>query len=210
MRHAIIIRLKYNDCEEFEWRLSFFHALCLRSLLRQKDQNFDILVLCNPEHSERIKSLSHKIKVFHHDVPIAGDPDYRRKGEKNSVMPFKYDLDYEIQTRIDSDDIVSKGFTDIIRKSFKRNPKLLCFKPMRFHLDTLKKYYTYDNYKRSMFLSVYNPDKDSFIYEVGHCSWQHKIKEMGGQIEIIKFGYCYQVIHDFNASTGIRPKDKPV
>jgi hypothetical protein len=208
-RHAIIIRLKYQDSQEFEWRLAYFQAVCLRSLLRQTDQNFDIVVLCNPIHDKRIKALSKKIKTIHYDVPISGDQDYERRGEKNSVMPFNFKLDYEIQTRLDSDDIISEGFTEIIHKEFKdkQKPHLLCFKPMRFDLNSLRLYYTYDNYKSSMFLSLFNPEKDTFIYEVGHGAWKRKIKTIGGDLSIIKFGYCYQSIHDMNASTAIRPKD---
>jgi hypothetical protein len=212
MRHAIVIRLKYNDGPEFDWRLAFFQSVCLRSLLKQKDQNFDIVVLCNPEHSEILKALSDKIKTIHHEVPISGDSNYVRKGEKNSVMPFEFELDYEIQTRLDSDDIVSDGFTEKIHKLFKghKKPHLLCFKPMRFNLDTLRLYHTYDNYRSSMFLSVFNPKKNTFIYEVGHGFWAKKIKRMGGDFSIVKFGYCFQMIHGHNASTGIRPKDRLV
>lgn len=209
MTHAIVIRLKYNDCPEFEWRMAYFQAVCLRSLLKQKDKNFDIVVLCNPIHKNRIEALSDKIKTIHHEVPISGDPMYKRRGERNSVMPFAFDLDYDIQTRIDSDDMVTEGFTQRIHQLMngKTKPHLLCFKPMRFNLDTLRLYYTYDNYESSMFLSVFNPHKNTFIYEVGHGMWRRKINTMGGGIDIVKFGYCYQTIHSNNASTGIRPKD---
>ena len=212
MTHAIVIRLKYNDCPEFEWRLSYFHAVCLRSLLKQTDQGFDIIVLCNPAHKRRIEALSDKIRAIHHDVPISGDSRYKRRGEKNSVMPFNAKIGYDIHTRIDSDDMVSEGFTKKIRElmSGKTRPHLLCFKPMRFNLDTLRLYHTYDNYQNSMFLSVFNPRKDTFIYEVGHVSWKRKIKIMGGSLDIVKFGYCFQTIHGSNASTAIRPRDRLV
>lgn len=210
MRHAVVIRLKYRDGEEFEWRLAFFRAVCLRSLLNQRDQSFDIVVLCNPEHEERLRSLSEKIVTINMDVPISGDADYRRKGERNSVMPFHYDLNYDIQTRLDSDDIVMDGFTEKVLKVMDaaRGPRLACFKARRLHLDTLHIYRVHMDHRRSPFLSVYNPRRDTFIYEVGHGGWKDRILEIGGDIEVVNAGHCYQVAHGRNASTHIKRRDK--
>lgn len=212
MNTAVYIRLKYNDGPEFEWRLSFFHVMCLRSLLAQKDQNFDIVVLCNPEHKDCIESLSSKIKTIHKEIPISGDPDYKRKGEKNSVMPFGYKVDYDTCIRLDSDDMVSRDFIGAIRKRVKGADKitLLAFKPIKFELSSLRLYYNYMNYSKSMCLALYNPDRDVFIYDRGHRQYDKLVKRRGGEVHVMKFWYYFQTIHGNNASSDIKPTDKLV
>ena len=214
MDHAIIIRLKYNDSPEFEWRLAFFASMCLPRYKDQTDQDFDIIILCNPIHDKRIKDLwPGRIKTIHAEVPISGDLGYNRNsGESNSVEPFPYDLDYKIQTRVDSDDIVSLDFAECIHAYFKNETKLtlLAFKPMRFNVHNLRIYHIYpkDNaYRKSQFLSLFNPKKDTFIYERGHRTWDTVVRQKGGQTKIVKFGYCYVSYHYYNASTKIQPTD---
>ncbi len=207
MKHGVFIRLKYNDGKEFEERFAMFRILCLPSLLRQTDQNFEIVILCNPSHKERIKDLSDKIKTIHFDVPISGDPDYQRRGEKNSVMPFSYPVEYDVQTRLDSDDIVSPDFVKKIHKTFTGDLEMIGFKPIKFHLPTLKLYYNYMKPETSMCISLCNSSKDFFIYQSGHRSIHRWVQEKGGKVTVAKFGYFYQTIHNGNASTKIQPTD---
>jgi len=212
--HALIIRLKYPDCPEFEWRFNYFASMCLPRLLKQTDQDFDLFVLCNPIHDKRIKALSDKIQVLHADArAVTMVSDYNRKsGESNSVEPFDFKMDYKIQTRIDSDDLVHPDFIKVIHDELKDENilTLIAFKPIRFNIHNLRLYYIYPKdgaYSKSQFLSIYNPDKSTFIYERGHRGWASRIRNMGGQVKIIPFGYAFLSLHNLNASCRPQPGD---
>lgn len=214
MKHAIIIRLKYPDCPEFEWRFNYFASMCLPRLVNQTDQEFDLFVLCNPIHDERLMALSDKVNVLHADAKaVTLVDDYNRKsGESNSVEPFDYNMDYEIQTRIDSDDLVHPDFVKVINATLKdaRKMTLLAFKPIRFNVNNLRLYYIHPKdgaYRKSQFLSLYNPDKSTFIYERGHRNWATKVKKWGGDVKIMPFGYCFLSLHNYNASCRPQPGD---
>lgn len=212
-KHAIVIRIDYPDCEAFEWRFAFFRSVVLTRLLMQTDQNFDILIRCNPIHKERFEALSEKIKTFHHDSPTKyGTGLSHIKTGSNSVPAFEYKLDYPIQTRIDSDDLVSKDFVERIHKEFKGKTEdtLLHFQPMKFDLYELKTYHvgmksTIEH--MSPFVSLYQPKEvKHFIYQFGHT----KIGKQFKNVIFIDEGYCWLTVHHNNASTTVRDVDQEV
>lgn len=185
-------------------------------LERQSDMNYDLFFLTNPHHDDLVKSLSDKIdiKIIHKDVPISPDHNYNRNsGESNSVEPFGFNLDYEIQTRLDSDDVPSFDFIETIHENVNGKEKLtlLAFKPMRFNLFDLRLYEIHPRdgaYRKSQVLSLFNPKKDMFIYERGHRAWSAMINKLGGDIEIIPFGKVFITCHWDNASGKPQPTDK--
>jgi hypothetical protein len=209
-KHAIVIRLDYPDCEAFEWRSAFFRSVVLPRLLRQTDQKFDIVIRCNPIHKERIEVLSDKISTFHHDSPTKyGTGLGHIKTGSNSIPAFDFKLDYPIQTRIDSDDLVSFDFVEKIHKEFegKKEDTLLHFQPMKFDLYGLKTYHV--GIKSSVehmspFISLYQPNEIKyFIYQFGHT----KIGKHFKNVVFIDEGYCWLTVHHNNASTTIRGVD---
>jgi hypothetical protein len=213
--HAIIIRMNYPQCEEWEWRLAYFKSIVLPRLLNQTDQDFDIVILCNLIHNKILESLSSKIKVINKEVgsQYLGTllKDKTKKYGSKSVNPFYYKLDYSIQTRLDSDDLVDLDFVKFINNYLKncKNLTLLCFKPKKFSFQDLKLYeigLPLKDFEKSQFLTLFDPSKTRFIYEFGHTTWASKVKELKGDIKIIE-GYCYLIHHGHNASTKIKDRD---
>ena len=214
--HAVVIRLQYPDCPEFEWRLAFFRTMVLPRLLNQSDDNFDIVILCNDIHKHRIEQLSGKIKTFMADTKsyYAGNLHEQRTSSSRSVAPFDHQLPYTIQTRLDSDDLVSHDFIKIINQEFKdcTSPKLLAFRPYKFDVKTLK---IYENNvpeperKYTMFLSLYHPHC-LFIYKHGHRSLADVIERSGGSVKVIDYGHCFLTLHNHNASSKIQPYDNKI
>lgn len=204
--------MKYKDPEKFQWRLDFFKVNVLPRLLQQTRQDFDILILCNPEHQSIIESLHPRIKTFNTNVPISGDEGYNKKsGESNSVEPFYYSLPYKIQSRLDSDDIISLDYVKIVRKALKRAKhfSVVAFKPYRFNWFKFKTFYIHPKdgrYDKSQFITIYDPKGTRFVYEMGHRKWADHVKH----VKVIDFGHAWLSYHGNNASTKPKPLDEEV
>ena len=207
--HALIIRFHYGkEDPRFDWRFSYFKAVVLPRILNQTRKDFDICIWCNKWHDEIFKSLSSRIKIFHSKKETI---KYRiLKGKKYYYDFIEYEdlegLDkYEIQSGIDSDDLISRDYIDTIVKYLKneKGKTHLCFQPKTFNLKTLaiKPMLPYHSKRGSPFLSLYQPNKEDnykFIYCDSHISmWRYAKKSI-----IIPSGHCFMTIHYLNESTG--------
>ena len=207
--HALIIRFHYGkEDPRFDWRFSYFKAVVLPRILNQTRKDFDICIWCNKWHDEIFKSLSSRIKIFHSKKETIR---YRMLNGKKYYYDFiEYEdlegLDkYEIQSGIDSDDLISRDYIDTIVKYLKneKGKTHLCFQPKTFNLKTLaiKPMLPYHSKRGSPFLSLYQPNKEDnykFIYCDSHISmWRYAKKSI-----IIPSGHCFMTIHYLNESTG--------
>lgn len=207
--HALIIRFHYEkEDPRFDWRFSYFKTMVLPRILNQTRKDFDICIWCNKWHDEIFKSLSSRIKIFHAKKDTI---KYKiLKGKKYYYDFIEYEdlegLDkYEIQSGIDSDDLISRDYIDTIVKYLKneKDKTHLCFQPKTFNLKTLaiKPMLPYHSKRGSAFLSLYQPNKEDnykFIYCNSHISmWRYAKKSI-----VIPSGHCFATIHYLNESTG--------
>ena len=207
LRHAVVIRLHYSpDDPRFSWRLAFFKVMVLPRLLNQTNQDFEIWIVCHPEHVNLIKELDGKINVC--SIPIFPSPEEARlHGFKTDIPP---DLpQFDIQTAFDSDDLVSLNYIARIKEEIAKRPDktlLVTFQPYKMDLLTLKRYKMcerYDDGKCSMFFSLYQPDKSDYQHIL---SFDHSfIGHWCNNIICVPEGYCDMVIHGSNWMTHLQP-----
>jgi len=207
--HIVIIRFHYKeDDPRFCWRLAYFKAMVLPRLLNQSHPNFTIGIRCNPCHEEIFKKLSDKIITFQ-----TKDDSARYKIGNNNKKYFedfvKWDdviglEKFDIQSGLDSDDLIGKDYIKIINESFDKETKKthLCFQPQLFNAMTLqtKPMMQYHSKRGSAFMALYQPNKEDyhFIYEISHISlWKLANKSI-----IIPAGHCWATAHLLNESTG--------
>jgi hypothetical protein len=132
-KHAVIIRFWHNDFNVYKWRLAYFQSMVLPRLQNQTVRDFDICILSHPADYGYLQSLDPRIKSF---TMKSGEYDYKKQG--NFKLDDTYGLKhYPIQTRIDSDDLVSPYFIEAIRTAHKKTP-YVTFQPELFVLDELK------------------------------------------------------------------------
>ena len=207
-RHAVITRMLYKeDDPQFEERLAIYRAFSLPRLKLQTVQDFDIIVLCNKKHSGVFKKLGLKV-AFYKD----GFLGHRPRGLYNSFTPFEniegMDM-YDIQTSIDSDDLVAENYIWRIRKAIEiegydkslhihfqeelYNPHTLERKSMKIKYGVPPKNWG------SAFYSLYQPDKKNYIF-AGQETHLHISQHFEKSI-LIGEGYCWAMIHGSNDST---------
>ena len=231
-RHVIMIRMHYPTVHpDFPWRFKYFAAMCLPSLLKQKNQNFDIAIWCNSEHKKMFRELSDKIITFGMKKKYDGwiKPGYEHKAKENggpyhidfrpweAVMGLKR---YEFQTCIDSDDImVSDNVIDAIEQMTFERPELsmhVSINPYIFHVPKLQTYACSFNYsidKGSSIYSIYQPDTSKSAPFIFGYDDSHLI--IGRQFEQRKFIKRSDVtvafsVHEKNSSTLLRNTDMQV
>jgi hypothetical protein len=213
--HIVIIRFHYEkDSPRFQWRFEYFKNEVLPRLLKQTDSNFDIGIRCNEWHNELFRSLHPRIIPFQINNERVF---YKKRGrgkkyffdfcEWKDVIGLKK---YDIQTGLDSDDLIADNYIETIvseiKKFSKSNPNKslhICFQPELFNYKTKEIYsigQTYGPRDGSAFMSMYQPDKINyhFIYERSH----HYLYQLVSSTIIIPKGYCWATVHDYNESTG--------
>jgi len=213
MTHAIIIRMHYPEGDpRFEWRLAYFQAMVLPRLLGQTDQNFDIAVRCYAWQEERIKSLSKKIITFR--VKDEFERVRKVRGKKYFVDFAKWEdveglKKYDIQSGLDSDDLVSPKYIETIHRMVDASSKWqslhISFQPRVFDAMTFKTGdigVKYSEKKGSAFMSIYQPNKENyrFVYEESHL----RIGRHFDKSIIIGPGFCWATVHGNNFSTKLK------
>jgi hypothetical protein len=213
MTHGVIIRFHYEKGDpRFGWRLAYFKFMVLPKLLNQTEQKFEIAIRCNPWHDNILRSLSKKITTFR----IRGEAEnFRIISKKKYFVDFAnwYQVmgmkQYDIQSGLDSDDLVAKNYIETIQKIVRENPKgkslHISFQPDIFNAQTLKTYpigQRYTKERGSAFFSIYQPNNQRYLfaYEKSHLIIG---KDMDKSI-IVPAGYCWASVHGHNYSTTIR------
>ena len=214
MDHAIIIRLYFEPGDpRAAWRLAFFEAMALPCLQRQTCRDFEIWIRCHPEHRTRLEALDPRIRTFR-DQPRREDAEIGLLALA-SLAGDGADLPrVDIQTRHDSDDLVSRHYVARIRKEIEKaepGPLVVSFQPYKLDIATLRRHRMATRYharRCSMFLSLYQPDKSAyrFIYDYNH----RLIWEAFPRVATVPEGYCDLVIHKGNCHTKLEPRDEPI
>jgi hypothetical protein len=203
-KHAIITRMVYEeDDPKFEERLAIYRAMCLPRLRLQKNKNFDISVLCNKKHADIFRSLGiipHFLKeeFYGERMPVGTWILYTPWENIEGLEK------YDIQTNLDSDDLVSPDYTEKIEEEMKKHncKTLLSFQERLYNPHTFEEKEMRKKYHEKMpsaFYSLYQPDKTNYIY-INHDSHlqMHKYAEKS---IIVGEGYCWASIHGNNDST---------
>jgi hypothetical protein len=185
--------------------------MVLPRLLRQTDKDFVIAIRCYPWHSERLRKLSDRIITF--SVGRESENIIKRHGKnyfhdftrwENVVGLPKYD----IQSGLDSDDLVAENYIETIRQRIEKEDKNkslhISFQPELFDLKTLRIYpigTRYSIFKGSAFFSIYQPNKEryKFLYEKSHLV----IGRDFDKSILIPAGYCWATVHNINESTAV-------
>jgi hypothetical protein len=191
----------------FEERLALYRTLCLPRLRLQTVKDFDILILCNEKHAKFFKELG--LKTIHTRDGFLG---HRPRGLYNSFTPYENikGLDkYDIQTSLDSDDLVSDNYIWRIEKAIESEgyDKSLhiffqeeLYNPHTFERKSMRiRYGVPPNNWGSAFFSLYQPNKDNYVY-IGTETHLHMGKYADKSI-LIGEGYCWATIHGNNDST---------
>ena len=210
--HVVIVRCHYKENDQrFEWRLEYFKNEVLPRLLAQTNQNFDIAIYCNKAHAELFKELSDKIITFQ---AKKSNTVYRTTVNKRTYysdfMPWSNVVGlekYDIQTGLDSDDLVTAGYIERIQHEVRKrdvNKSLhITFQPDLLEWSTQKRFPITTHYsvpsRGSAFFSIYQPKKDKYIfaYEYSHLTIGENFKES----IMITGKYCSMTIHGRNEST---------
>ena len=212
MTTAFIIRFHYNeDDPRFKWRFEYFNKAVLPKILKQKDQDFDICIRCNPVHNQLFMDLCPKIKTFQ----VKNEQARYFKG-RNNKQYFEDHVDwcdvigleqYDLQIGLDSDDLIDEHYVELIKKEvakYKEHYKSLhiCFQPMMYRLKNGKKkaMMAYTPTRGSAFMALYQPDKINykFIYCMSHISLCKLVEKS----VVIPQGHCWATAHNINESTG--------
>ena len=182
MKHGVYIRLNYEDFTLFLQRVDIFRKTAVPSLLAQ-NLSFDVQILVrNDNHKKIIKSV----------CPF------------EPVLEFNY-LDYDIQTRHDSDDIVFPNYIKLIQDNYDGNSKVVTFQLKKLLWDQNKTYLhgrKYSSTKCSMFSSLLSPPDGYNIH-----SYQHRMLGKISPVVVMPQDVCRLVIHKYNKLTKIEKDD---
>lgn len=210
MRLAVVTRIHYKaDDPRFPQRVQMYKNYTLKSLLNQTDQDFDIVVWCEPHHDDLFKNLSDRIKIIHADTEV------RYKSNKFFVdyTPFSkvYGMDkYEAQLGLDSDDELKPNAIEEVKKHL-NGRRAISLQPIKRDIKTGKLYKMVDyksKGKLSPIFCLYQPDEPYlFAYEYGHFS------EMPNQFNDKVYLYdlaIMNILDGVNESTRIERVDKEI
>jgi hypothetical protein len=193
-KHAIITRLNFpRNSPDYQYYLDLFKENLLHCLQTQTDKNFELWVGTNGELESELLSLP-LVNVFRFDLT------HKANG---AITPFEVKgfEDYDIQTRVDVDDLVSSKFVERINWEFAKSKGtiLLNFIPYKLDYDAKELYISkkspYNDTRTSMFLSMLRPR--CFIYKHSHL----KMWTEADSVITIPEGYCSLVIHGKNTNS---------
>jgi hypothetical protein len=200
MKHFIITRCKFKDEETFEKYFEMMKKYFFPSLNNQTNKNFTLVLICYPNHLNKMKKeIDKKINVISF---LDQKKDYRE---------FITKLDETIQTRHDCDDYMSPNYVEEIQKLHKENKNkfdsfILNFHPTKF-VDSTQKEYTHSrDYSKvcSMFSSLIQKNTKHGIFDVMH---DHLVRISKNVIYINK-PFVKLVIHGNNTLSKLNPKDQ--
>jgi len=185
LKHSIYIRSNYTQFPTFLKRLEIMRATVVPSLLAQ-DGEFDVQV--QVENSDHAKI-------------IAAYTPFR------PVLQFEFD-GYDIQTRLDNDDIVSPGYVKAIESFYDGTPRVVTFDIEKLLWDTGEIYSynrPYHAERCSMFSSLLCPPEGVNIFSRTHGA----LGELA-TVSVIEKGTCFLVVHGTNKLTKIMSDETSV
>lgn len=201
-KQVIITRLLYEDDNRFQKRLSLYKQYLLSSLEKQTNKDFDVAALCNRKHAPVLRSIG-VIPYFTREGNFGTrDKTWHIKIPWSEIEGLDK---YDIQSNIDSDDWVSGDYIQTIQELAQGDKSIhIHFQPLLVDIKTglvkkMKSVYNENN--GSAFCSLYQPNKDNYIYigQDGH----RRMQNYADKTIIIDEGRCFVGVHDDNDSTHI-------
>jgi len=194
MKHVIIIRTNYNDTEKFYSRLSIMKNTCVKSINNQTNKNFEIGLLCTDNHFDILEPLFPHNKVHKIKLPL---------------LEFCQNNNFQIQTRLDNDDILDSDYIEKVQKIIRTSklPVLIQTQPYKLNLKTNQLYKMASRYNKnrtSMFLTL---AQNEILFTV-------KDKKHGDMWQIVsnvidtEEGITKLVIHDENTLSKLHQNDQ--
>ena len=213
LRHAVVIRFHYQPGDlMFAWRLAFLRSMVLPRLAAQTCQDFETWVVCHPDHVQEIESLGNVHVVGLLDFCVAEawkGVEWKDTRELVKALPR-----FDIQTALDSDDLVSLDYIARIQEEVgKRLDQtfILSFQPYKLNLLDLRRYWMWERYcetQCSMFWTLYTPPGEEYrsVLEFDHSyAWK-----WCPNVITIPEGYADMTIHGANMETRIEPNNGEV
>jgi hypothetical protein len=141
-----------------------------------------------------------QVKDLNHAKIVAEHTPFR------PVLEFEFD-GYNIQTRMDSDDIVLPGYVEKIQSFHDGTSKVVTFQIQKYHWETGDIYdynRPYHEKKCSMFSSILCPEDGVNIFSRKHGDlWEL------ATVSVVNEKMCFLVVHGSNAYTQILADEKP-
>lgn len=199
MKHAIITRLKYFDVEEIKHRIELTNRTIVPSLKAQNQKAFIWILIINKEHKDLIKQ----------------NIDYPYLPVYSSEEAYKYVVDnnIQIQSSLDSDDMVSDWYVRLIQERVAEN--LEC-KALIIHFKVIKYYINENRFERrrknyhnqlvSMFYSIYQPNPSISLFAKPH----NEMSKHADRVITMPIGDAYWIHHDTNIHKLKNYKEKKV
>jgi hypothetical protein len=197
MKHAIIVRAKFEDDKLFKNYLEVARQTFFPSINYQTDKNFTLFLIMESRHRPLINLIVNpNINLIFLDSMDHGKEYF----SKNF---------YEIQTRHDFDDWMKKDYVQKIRAEWYAHREnsivenlLIQSQPYLHVLKTrriLPMNTRYSNKFVSMHLSLCQKTNKNYIYEHYH----HKMNKVSQNIKLLPNGYTRLVIHRNNKLSNI-------
>jgi hypothetical protein len=197
MKHAIIVRAKFEDDKLFKNYLDVARQTFFPSINYQTDKNFTLFLIMESRHRPLINLIVNpNINLIFLDSMDHGKEYF----SKNF---------YEIQTRHDFDDWMKKDYVQKIRAEWYAHREnsivenlLIQSQPYLHVLKTrriLPMNTRYSNKFVSMHLSLCQKTNKNYIYEHYH----HKMNKVSQNIKLLPNGYTRLVIHRNNKLSNI-------
>ena len=197
MKHAIIVRAKFEDDKLFKNYLDVAKQTFFPSVNYQTDKNFTLFLIMESRHRPLINlMINPNINLMFLDSMNHGKEYF----SKNF---------YEIQTRHDFDDWMRKDYVQKIRAEWYTHREnsivenlLIQSQPYLHVLRTrriLPMHTRYSNKFVSMHLSLCQKTNKNYIYEHYH----HKMNKVSQNIKLLPNGYTRLVIHRNNRLSDI-------
>jgi hypothetical protein len=203
IKHIIVVRMKYSDNDKFIERDVTRKITFIPSILNQINKNFKIAFIINPQHQS---SINKYFKNRNFDILFFNN--------SNEVREYCITNNFNIQTRLDDDDIFSVEYVDIIQKMFIQNINLhgkflIQTQPYKFFIERNEFYkmgLRYDYKKTSMFLTLCQLNVKDFIMDRPH----NKMSELADKVLFTDEGICNLVIHGTNNVSDLKKYDKQI
>lgn len=202
-KHVVVTRMLYKHEFDFLKRLELYKKTAYTSLITQNNKNFDIAVLCNPEHDKHLISLG--IIPFHRKDGHFGEKTLAGWHTFVDWSNIEGLEKYYIQSNLDSDDEVTSDYVDKVQNLLYGNKRIhLHFQPKLRDYKTKeeKEMKTkYDINRGSAFFSLYQPEEEGYIY-LGCDSHRDMVKY--ADKSILVNGFCFVNIHADNDTSSMR------
>jgi len=183
VKHIIVTRLYYDDIDMFEKRVKLMKETLIPSLRCQTNQDF-IFAICADNFVDELKESV--------NYPYLQFLDF------DSMLEYCKDNSINIQTRIDSDDMMFANYVEFVNHKAMNQPidaeLLLNFNAQYYDISNdipLDRYMEYHNEKTSMFLSLISNKLDKHVYQHPHDQMWKYVRS----VETID-GYVYYGWHD--------------